>query len=68
MEILQLGRADRAKRKRAFDCFYCKCRYEAEVGEFILRKWYLAGRIRFEAVCRCPDCGLENVEQILDED
>lgn len=68
MKILKHGRSEQAKKIRRFDCFYCKCEYEAETGEFTLRQWMLAGRMRYEAICHCPECGLENIEQLLDEE
>lgn len=68
MEIMKHGRPDRIRRKRTFGCFYCKCEYEAKVGEFYLRQWMLAGKTRYEAICHCPECGLENIEQLLDEE
>jgi hypothetical protein len=38
------------------------------VGEFYLGQWTLMGKVRYEVICHCPECGLENIEQLLDEE
>lgn len=66
MEIIKPGRPERAKKERQFRCQYCECEFLAELKDFHLEGWALAGTLHYEAVCRCPDCGAE-CRELLEE-
>ena len=67
MKILKPGRPERARKQRELTCFFCKCEYLAEVGEFTLEPYTLHGAVYYEVQCMCPECGAKNTAVLLED-